>query len=162
MNRLENPVAVLVAACAAWAAAVAAGAAMDVFARISPEAAAAVAILAIVFPPAVLALDESVRRYVAALPSRGVALPLAGVTVAVLALLALLLRRHGLEWESAVRGPFALLTFFLVPLWVGLAAEAARRAVPLRRSAPATSPAARRGAPRGARTSARGAGAAGA
>jgi hypothetical protein len=162
MNRFENPGAVLAAAWAAWAAAVAVGAAMDVFARISPEAAAALAILAMVFPPAVLALDESVRRHVAALPARSVALPFGVVSVAVLSLVALLLRRHGLAWGAAVSGPFALLTYFLLPLWVGLAAESARRTLSLRRSAPATSPAARRDAPRAARTSARGAGAAGA
>ena len=162
MNRLENTPAVLGAAWGTWAAAVTAGAALDVFVRISPGAAAAIAILALAFPPAVLALDEHVRRHVSGLSARGVGLAFAAVTVAMVAMLTLLLRRHGLAGGAAVSGPFALLTYFVAPLWMGLATEVARRALSLRRWAPGKSPAARPGVPRDARTSARGAGAAGA
>lgn len=162
MNRSENPRAVLAAALTLWAAAVAAGAAHDVFARISPGAALALALLALAFPAAVLALDDSVGAHVAALAPRTLGLAFAGFTLAAAALLAAMLARHGLALEAAVSGPFAWLTYFVAPVWLGLAAEGARRAGAIRRSAPGTSPAARRDAPRAARTSARGAGAAGA
>ena len=161
MNRLENPVAVLGMAGALWAAAAVAGASLDVFARISPGAAVALAVVACGLPPAVLALDESVRRYVSGVAARKVLVPFAALTVVIVAMLLALLVRD-LTGAAAVSGPFAVLTYFLVPFWIGLATEIARRAASLRRSAPATSPASRRDAPRAARTSARGAGAAGA
>lgn len=160
MNRFENPGAVLAAALGSWAAAVAAAAMFDVFARISPGAAQALAVLALLLPLAVLALDESVSAHVAGLSARTVALAWAVTTLVAGTLLAAMLRRHGLAPEAAVSGPFALLTYFVAPVWTGLAFEAIRRAAAVTRSAPATSPAARPAAPRAARTSARGAGAA--
>ena len=162
MNRFENPRAVLLATLALWGAAAAWGAALDVFARISPPAAAALAVLALAFPPAVLALDANVRAHVARLSARTVALALAGTSLAAVAVLAAMSRRHGLAFEAAVAGPAALLTYFVLPLWLGAAVECSRRLLSLRRSGPATSPAATRDAPRASRTNARGAGAAGA
>ena len=162
MNRFENPGVVLVAALGLWACAVAVGAMHDVFTRISPGAAQALVVIALLLPVAVLMLDESVAAHVARLPVKSVALAFMATTVIGAALLAAMLRRHGLAFEAAISGPFALLTYFVAPVWTGLVAEAARRAAAIKRSAPATSPAARPAAPRASRTSARGARAAGA
>ena len=126
MNRFENPGAVLATALVSWAAAVSAGAMLDVFIRISPGAAQALALLALAFPLAVLWLDESVAAHVARFTGRTVALALLSTTLIAGALLGALLRRHGLALEAAAAGPFALLTYFVAPVWLGLAAEAAR------------------------------------
>jgi hypothetical protein len=160
---LERPAAVLALALAAWGAAVLLAAANGVFARISPETAAALAILAAAFAPAALALDAGLRDHVKAIATRTLAIALGTTMLAALLLAGASLRRHGLSLEAAVTAPFALLTYFVGPVALGIGAALVQRAAArLTRSAPARSPAARPGAQQGGRTSARGAGAAGA
>lgn len=155
----EDSRSVIVLGLGAWGAGVAYAASQGVFARISPGAAAALALLAAIAAPAALVLDanlrEEVRRASAATLSVGLAVTLLGM----LAGLGKLLGGHGLSLEAAVSGPYAVLTYFVAPVGLGLATALLQR---ITRSAPVTSPVASPAARRAAHTSARGAGAAGA
>ena len=110
-----------------WGAAVAYAASQDVFARISPGAATALALLAALAAPAALALDANRR----AQARRASVITLAvGQALAALALLAgmkLLPGNHALSLETAVSGSFAVLTYFVGPVGLGLATALLQR-----------------------------------
>lgn len=155
----EDSRAVLVLGLGAWGAGVAYAASQGVFARISPGAAVALAILAAITAPAALVLDANLREQARRASTTALFIGLAVTLLGVLAGLGMLLGSHGLSLEAAVRGPYAVLTYFVGPVGLGLATALLQR---ITRSAPAKSPAASPAARRVAHTSARGAGAAGA
>ncbi len=155
----EDSRSVLVLGLGAWGASVAYAASQGVFARISPGAAAALALLAAIAAPAALVLDANLRQQARRASVAALSIALAGTLLAVLAGLGLMLRRHGLSFEAAVSGAYGVLAFFVGPVGLGLATALLQR---ITRSAPAKSPGASPAARQAARTSARGAGAAGA
>ena len=158
----EDSKAVIALALGGWLAAVAAGAAHGVFAKLSPESGAALAAFAVAFAPATVLLDARLRETAARASGASLAVMLLTSWVALLAGGGAWLRA-GASLEAALAGAFPVFIYFVAPLAGALVAAAAvRLAVVVRRSAPATSPAARPAGPRAARTSARGAGAAGA
>ena len=158
----EDSKAVIALALGGWLAAVAAGAAHGVFAKLSPASGTALALFALAFAPATVLLDARLREMAANAGARRLAVLLLASAVAMIAGGGAWLR-GGATAEAAFSGAFPVLVYFVAPLAAALlAAAAVRLAAAVRRSAPARSPAARPGAPRAARTSARGAGAAGA
>ncbi len=160
----EDSRAVLFLGLGIWGAGAAYAASQDVFARISPGAAVALGALAAVAAPAALLLDASLRQQVKQANRAVLYAVFAGALLAILAGVGMMLRGPGLSLQQAVSGPFAMLTYFVGPVALGLATALLLRdgAASVRRSAPAKSPAARPAARRVARTSAPGAGAAGA
>ncbi len=160
----EDSRSVLALGLGGWGAAVAYAASQDVFARISPGAATGLALLAAIAAPAALALDANLREQVRRTSAATLAIGLALVALALLVGTRVLQGSHGLSLESVVSGPFAVLTYFVGPVGLGLATALLQRASAARltRSAPGKSPGASPAARRAARTSAPGAGAAGA
>ena len=160
----EDTRSVLVLGLGAWGASVAYAASQDVFARISPGAAVALALLAAVAAPAALALDANLCEQASRASAAALCTALLGALLAILAGVGVLLRGPGLSLEAAVGGPFAVLTYFVGPVALGLATALLRRdsGTSVTRSAPAKSPAASPAARRASRTNAPGAGAAGA
>ena len=160
----EDSRAVLILGVGAWAAAVAYATSQEVFARISPAAALALAILAAAGAPGALLLDENLREQARRASGRVLGAALMVFLGVTLLATEILIRRHGFTLESVVSAPFAFVTYFVAPLAIALATAIAQRlgAAAIRRSAPAKSPAARPAARRTPRTNARGAGAAGA
>lgn len=162
-SQREDSRAVLILGVGAWAAAVAYAASQDVFARISPPAALALAILAAVGAPGALLLDQNLREHARRASPRALVVALVALLGVALLATEILIRRHGFTLDSVVSAPFAFVTYFVAPLAIALATAAAQRlGAAIRRSAPAKSPGARPGARRTPRTNARGAGAAGA
>jgi hypothetical protein len=157
----EDSRAVLVLGVAAWAGAVACAASENVFARISPAAALALAALAAIAAPGALLLDRNLREQVRRLPRQVLAAGFMLCALAVLVGSGALLRRHGFDPQAATTGAYAFVTYFVAPLGLAMLVAAVQRlGARLRRSAPATSPASTRAAPRKPHTNARDEGAA--
>ena len=156
----EDSRSVLALALGGWGAAVAYAAAFDVFTRISPGAAAALAVLAALAPPAALVLDANLREQARRTSTAILGAVFMAALLTMVAGTGMLLRTHGFALEAAVTGPHALLTYFVGPVGLGLATALLQRVGGVRRSEPATSPAATPGVRRASHTSDRGAGAA--